>query len=936
MREFTSSEESESVLEFKDDADNITSCNFEGVSISKLEDIMFADRTVVNSVLELVENSIGAAVENDKNEVDIEIQFSDSSATVADNAGGIQDSDPMEILDYEDSEFNSDPHSTHTFGIGGTASIRYLSSKASVTTQHHTIDSAYKGKMVDKTDTQTAEDIEVKVAKLSEWPEFELNHLNLSCGCTVISLEELNHDLQNRTDKLKQALSEKFECFLREEGWNGTSANIYVNGDSIAPNGTPTFCMVPWATPKKFVPSGFESYEDVIDSHYVLGLVAGDEEESLDKGTDIFCNGIAIEYRNVSSKGGYQKGGPFSTKGPSKRTFARTHLVAKTNSKNLPWNSSKTEIKDEKAVDSIHSELENVGLVYRQAQKKYPEPLLNALTTETCREIGEPVENFNADWNPPNSKGIRGKILQLVEMIGTDERLLINRAKKAYELNLFPSWFDEQLAVKWYTNALVAFANSDEYGHWFTEQELPNSLTADSFVTLDSTPPEIAEGNIDQLANIVSERAATDKRKNLSELPKWTHELYKTYYETQSLDQKEIFELYDSCENIVGKARADAHLLITRRNLEDNATYTFGIKLLANARHVRTPEYMERFDSNELTIDQFNTVVVEDKLPSIQKTQRNVIEWALADAEGEKVAIDLTQFESPLYMKFLKHELNNKERIENLESYNKKAESKTEPSELAEEVKTREMRTDKGEAAKFRDDEELFTTLSRVMGAWFPNTRDDSQDEAKGRTFEDCLGVSENNDARPDIEELGIEVKVTGDELSGNLTIFSNDPPKQDLFGRELVEKAGVVGEDNCLSVRSPLKINERNKNSLKLYVPENSFSAYYVGEHDEYHAFTYPIEEVKKHMKRKLNRTLVVISESREVNNKKEFRYNEAYLYEGLNAEKIKQMVLDGVLSIQPRMKIEPGEGYDSKGIRWTIDATNLDKIFDTKTKVY
>lgn len=202
-------------------------------------------------------------------------------------------------------------------------------------------------------------------------------------------------------------------------------------------------------------------------------------------------------------------------------------------------------------------------------------------------------------------------------------------------------------------------------------------------------------------------------------------------------------------------------------------------------------------------------------------------------------------------------------------------------------------------------------------------------DGAVGNTFEDELGLQENNIAGPDIE--GNELKVKRATASGLQTLFNKEGEWQ-MTQIEFLEGYGFphtkyVGEKTAQSTvkKTP---NKRG----------------YYFETDEEHLYvkckdvtivkwnwTQLIEQFGK----KFPNCIKVLAETKKIEGVEYFHYNKAYLFKGTTKEKFKELIEEDVISIDFRLytQYNKGKGVRNRGTAFRIRHEDMDKLFVKET---
>ena len=193
-----------------------------------------------------------------------------------------------------------------------------------------------------------------------------------------------------------------------------------------------------------------------------------------------------------------------------------------------------------------------------------------------------------------------------------------------------------------------------------------------------------------------------------------------------------------------------------------------------------------------------------------------------------------------------------------------------------------------------------------------------------GNTFEDLLGLTENNINAPDID--GHEIKVQSKLTHSKMTLFNMKPewviPQKKVvveYGWPHTIKKGELTIQSTIT-RTPNKRHLWLDAADKLYVKHNDTI---LGQ--------WSWESLTTQFVTKFPSAIKVYGEEKRVGDKVYFWFNEAYLLTGTSKELFKQLILDNIISVDFRFytQYNKGLGIRDRGIAFRMRGSHLDKLF-------
>jgi hypothetical protein len=213
-----------------------------------------------------------------------------------------------------------------------------------------------------------------------------------------------------------------------------------------------------------------------------------------------------------------------------------------------------------------------------------------------------------------------------------------------------------------------------------------------------------------------------------------------------------------------------------------------------------------------------------------------------------------------------------------------------------------------------------------------------------GKTFEDLIGIVENNNALADYEDI-LELKSSRELSNSMVTLFTKSPthPKginsimREKFG-EPDKKAG--GLKTLHTTFSSLKFNTFFKKfGFKLKVDEDRKRIYIliknleIDEVEEIDIY-YEFDEIKNIIEKKLDYIAYIKTETKKEEGKEFFNFKKAILLSGLTFDKFIQFIKEGLILYDIRIGVYRsgkmrGKTHDH-GSGFRVLKNNLNKVFE------
>ena len=245
-----------------------------------------------------------------------------------------------------------------------------------------------------------------------------------------------------------------------------------------------------------------------------------------------------------------------------------------------------------------------------------------------------------------------------------------------------------------------------------------------------------------------------------------------------------------------------------------------------------------------------------------------------------------------------------------------------------------------------RDKELIINEFNRIKALGYLKSRR-THNTGIGKTFEDYLGVDENNNKAPDF--AGFEVKSKRAETSSYLTLFTKSPSQPPKVNTYLRDTYGESYEDNpnlkrlhtsifsskCNTYRGIYgfiiindKVNKRVVIEVRnLQSNQVDRSAYW----------TY--EELDTCLNTKLKALFFVYADSKIEKGEEYFHYTKAKIYLKSSLSKLLQLIDDGKLMVDIRIGSyksgkNKGKPHDH-GTGFRIKPVDLDSLYEEKIEI-
>ena len=209
-----------------------------------------------------------------------------------------------------------------------------------------------------------------------------------------------------------------------------------------------------------------------------------------------------------------------------------------------------------------------------------------------------------------------------------------------------------------------------------------------------------------------------------------------------------------------------------------------------------------------------------------------------------------------------------------------------------------------------------------------------------GKTIEDLLGITENNVASADLEDLG-ELKAYRRGQTSRITLFTKTPQPARING-VLLDLYGYYDSNRNRNkiLHTTLDASEGFNNvnqtgyGFKVFADENKL--HLLSNFPKQVEAYWNMDDLRRCFETKLPKLFVVIADTNKQKGANEhFHYSEAYIFEGLNFERFIQAINEGLIKIDIRIGQYPNGRIHDHGTAFRIMPDSLLDLFANKIKL-
>lgn len=201
-----------------------------------------------------------------------------------------------------------------------------------------------------------------------------------------------------------------------------------------------------------------------------------------------------------------------------------------------------------------------------------------------------------------------------------------------------------------------------------------------------------------------------------------------------------------------------------------------------------------------------------------------------------------------------------------------------------------------------------------------------------GHTLEQILGLTENNIAGPDLEE--IELKTQRKNVSNRVTMFTFNRGAWQQKQNYIVKKYGYKDEDGRPALYCTVN---NNPNQQGLFLEIDKINDLLLLKHtDKVVLGQWKISHLTEQFERKMPNLIVVFADTKlSKKNEEEFCYNEAYYLKNVNKEIFLDYINKSIIIMDIRIHLKPKGTVRNHGTAFRIEEKNLVNCFLNKEKI-
>lgn len=217
--------------------------------------------------------------------------------------------------------------------------------------------------------------------------------------------------------------------------------------------------------------------------------------------------------------------------------------------------------------------------------------------------------------------------------------------------------------------------------------------------------------------------------------------------------------------------------------------------------------------------------------------------------------------------------------------------------------------------------------------------------QSAGKTLEYYLRVDDSHSKfDPDLS-TGIELKTVGSDMNTLMTLFTLEPSTKYRWGKELIDyywnDGDVTDAENAdYALHATLHANRVDSNGMTLDVAESG-DIFVTDTKSGNSLARYTGNDLNHGLTQKFNYLMVVESKRKKVGldrNDRDilFRYPDATYFSGIQTDAFRELVREGVVSLDIRMKVKQSGELRNHGTAWRINASKIPEMYESVFEVF
>ena len=203
-----------------------------------------------------------------------------------------------------------------------------------------------------------------------------------------------------------------------------------------------------------------------------------------------------------------------------------------------------------------------------------------------------------------------------------------------------------------------------------------------------------------------------------------------------------------------------------------------------------------------------------------------------------------------------------------------------------------------------------------------------------GHTLESRLGLAENNLPIPDIGGR-VEVKATRTNTNNLITLFTFNRAVWKYRSKELVERWGYVDIRGRPAIYATVSTQQVNPQGFQLSVSDDGNYLHMAHVPSETMLATWDMYYIVGKFVTKFERMLFVHADSKRVDGKEFFHYNEAEILSEPSSLTFRDGFVNGIVTIDIRMYLRPSGAARNHGTGFRILERNLPRLFGSVDRI-
>ena len=205
---------------------------------------------------------------------------------------------------------------------------------------------------------------------------------------------------------------------------------------------------------------------------------------------------------------------------------------------------------------------------------------------------------------------------------------------------------------------------------------------------------------------------------------------------------------------------------------------------------------------------------------------------------------------------------------------------------------------------------------------------------AVGYLLEKELGLSETNITIPDIGGR-IEIKATRKNTNSLITLFTFNRGVWRIKQKDLINKYGYIDAQGTQALYATVSAKVHNAQGFFLAIDNDKHLVLLKNAKEDETIAEWSTYVIAGKFMTKLDRLLVILADSKMVDEKEFFHYNEAYILENPTPEKFLEGFNRNELMIDLRMHLKDYGGVRNHGTAFRISEKNLTDLYTKKRRL-